>query len=301
MLKDRYINPLTDYGFKKLFGTEVNKDLLIDFLNQILPEHHRVKDLSYLQNERMPSAEVDRKAVFDIYCESESGEKFIVEMQKAKQNFFKDRSVFYMTFPIQEQAKKGDWNFELSAVYAIGILDFIFDDSPREYSGSAEDAIQTIYFKNQHNDIFFDKLNLQFIELPKFTLTEDQLVTQKDKWLYVLRHLAYLNNRPETLRERVFTKVFEQAEISKFTPEERGDYESSLKYYRDIKNVIDTAKGEGFSEGMEKGKEEGIIEGMEKGKLEKNIEIARSMKSKGLDNSIITDITGLTKGEIDKL
>ncbi|MFV0506639.1 MAG: PD-(D/E)XK nuclease family transposase, partial [Bacteroidales bacterium] len=113
----------------------------------------------------------------------------------------------------------------------------------------------------------------------------------------VLRHLAYLNNRPETLRERVFTKVFEQAEISKFTPEERGDYESSLKYYRDIKNVIDTAKGEGFSEGMEKG----IIEGMEKGKLEKNIEIARSMKSKGLDNYIITDITGLTKAEIDKL
>ncbi|MFV0506366.1 MAG: PD-(D/E)XK nuclease family transposase, partial [Bacteroidales bacterium] len=132
-----------------------------------------------------------------------------------------------------------------------------------------------------------------------------QLVTQKDKWLYVLRHLAYLNNRPETLRERVFTKVFEQAEISKFTPEERGDYESSLKYYRDIKNVIDTAKGEGFSEGMEKGiiegMEKGIIEGMEKGKLEKNIEIARSMKSKGLDNYIITDITGLTKVEIDKL
>ncbi|MFV0345492.1 MAG: Rpn family recombination-promoting nuclease/putative transposase, partial [Bacteroidales bacterium] len=117
MLKDRYINPLTDFGFKKLFGTEVNKDLLIDFLNQLLPEYHRIKDLTYRQNEHLPHTEVDRKAVFDIYCESESGEKFIVEMQKAKQNFFKDRSVFYATFPIQEQAHKGEWNFKLAAVY----------------------------------------------------------------------------------------------------------------------------------------------------------------------------------------
>ncbi|MEO1127553.1 MAG: Rpn family recombination-promoting nuclease/putative transposase, partial [Cyanobacteria bacterium J06639_16] len=127
-LAERYINPLTDFGFKRLFGTEPNKDLLIDFLNVVLPEVHRVRDLIYRNNENIGNTFIDRKAIFDIYCESEIGEKFIVEIQKAKQNYFKDRSIYYSTFPIQEQAEKGDWNYKLSAVYTIGILDFIFDD-----------------------------------------------------------------------------------------------------------------------------------------------------------------------------
>ena len=103
-LQDRYINPLTDFGFKKLFGSEPNKALLIDFLNQILPERHRIKDLSYARNEQVGTKKLDRKAIFDLYCIGESGERFIVEMQKAKQNFFQDRSIYYASFPIQEQA-----------------------------------------------------------------------------------------------------------------------------------------------------------------------------------------------------
>ena len=94
-LEDKYINPLTDFGFKKLFGSEPNKDLLIDFLNQLLPAIHKIKDLTYSQNEHLSDSEYDRKAIFDLYCESQSGERFIVEVQKAKQNFFKDRSVYY--------------------------------------------------------------------------------------------------------------------------------------------------------------------------------------------------------------
>ena len=110
-LKDKYINPLTDFGFKKLFGIEPNKELLIDFLNQLLPAIHKVKTLSYTKNEQLGDNKHERKAIFDLYCESQSGEKFIVEVQKAKQNFFKDRSVYYSTFPIQEQAQKGNWDF----------------------------------------------------------------------------------------------------------------------------------------------------------------------------------------------
>ena len=127
-LKDKYINPLTDFGFKKLFGTEPNKALLIDFLNQILPKRHQIKNLNYSRNEQLALKELDRKAIFDLYCIGVSGERFIVEMQKAKQNYFKDRSIYYSSFPIQEQAQKGDWNYELDPVYTIGILDFIFDD-----------------------------------------------------------------------------------------------------------------------------------------------------------------------------
>ena len=120
VLRDKYVNPLTDFGFKKLFGSEPNKVLLIDFLNQILPEKHKIKDLQYSRNEHLGKSELDRKAIFDLYCVGESGERFIVEIQKAKQNYFKDRSIFYASFPIQEQSQKGDWDYRLDPVYTVG-------------------------------------------------------------------------------------------------------------------------------------------------------------------------------------
>ena len=133
-LTDRYVNFYTDFAFKKLFGTEVNKKLLISFLNSLLYGQEVIKDLTYLNNEHMGTTEFDRKAVFDVYCENEQGEKFLVEMQKAEQQFFKDRSVFYSTFPIREQAKRGkEWNYKLKSVYTIGILNFCFDEEDPEY------------------------------------------------------------------------------------------------------------------------------------------------------------------------
>ena len=123
-MEERYLHPLTDFGFKKLFGTEPNKALLIDFLNQLLPQHHQIKNLTYTKNEQLSSSPDDRKAIFDLFCESEEGNKFIVEIQRARQTFFLDRSVFYSTFPIREQTKRGDWNYELRPVYVVAILDF---------------------------------------------------------------------------------------------------------------------------------------------------------------------------------
>ena len=101
----------------------------MSFLNELLPERHRIEDLTYTKNEQLGLDLMDRKAIFDLYCRSANGERFIVELQKAKQNYFKDRSVFYSSFPIREQAQRGDWNFRLEAVYTIGVLDFIFDDN----------------------------------------------------------------------------------------------------------------------------------------------------------------------------
>ncbi len=276
VLKDKYINPLTDFGFKKLFGTEPNKILLIDFLNQILPERHRITVLSYSRNEHLGLNELDRKAIFDLYCIGKSGERFIVEMQKAKQNFFKDRSVYYASFPIQEQAGKGEWDYRLEPVYSVGILDFIFDDHK-----SDEELLHTVELKNQRCEVFYDKLKFIYIELPKFKKQEDELETHFDKWLYVFRHLSNLQDRPKKLQDRVFQKLFDAAEIAKFSPEERDAYEDSLKYYRDLKNVVDTSR------------EEGMIEGIEK--------IAKKMKEKGMSNSEISELTGLNDDEINDL
>jgi len=283
-LKEKYINPLTDFGFKKLFGTEPNKILLIDFLNQILPERHRIKELSYLRNEQFGQNDLDRKAIFDLYCVGESGERFIVELQKAKQNYFKDRSIYYASFPIQEQAKKGDWDYKLDPVYTIGILDFVFDDHKSE-----EEIVHLVELKNQRGEIFYDKFKFIYIELPKFKKEEEDLETQFDKWLYVFRHLSKLQDRPFKLQDRIFKRLFESAEIAKFTPEERIAYEESLKYYRDIKNVVDSSK------------QEGILEGIEQGIDKRNIEIAKKMKEKGMDTSDISEMTGLSSEEISEL
>ncbi len=200
-----------------------------------------VVDLTYLKTEQLGKTELDRKAIFDLYCENEKGEKFIVEMQKSKQNFFKDRSLYYATFPIQEQAEKSDWNYELKAVYTIGILDFIFDSDKNESDKYRYDVkLQDI----DTNKTFYDKLTFIYFEMPKFNKSIEQLETRFDKWLYVLKNLHKLDRLPEKLKEETFEKVFEVAEIAKFTRDEFISYEDSLKYYRDLKNSLDTARFE---------------------------------------------------------
>jgi predicted transposase/invertase (TIGR01784 family) len=288
MLKDKYINPFTDFGFKKLFGTEPNKDLMIDFLNQILPEKHQIKDLTYTKNEYLGNTDRDRKAIFDLYCTSEKGDKFIVEIQKAKQNFFKERSIYYSTFPIQEQAVRGEWDFQLSAVYTVGILDFVFAEDKEE-----QKVLHIVQLKDQDSEIFYDKLTYIYLEMPNFQKTEEQLETHFDKWLYVFKNLHRLENIPDRLQDKIFKKLFKAAEIAKFSKQEFEQYEDSLKYYRDLTNVTNTA----YLEGEKKGKEEGIMEGM---KL-KNIEIAQKALTENVPVNIISLLTGLSEDEIIKL
>ena len=257
---DRYINPLTDFGFKRLFGTEPNKNLLIDFLNVILPSQHRVKDLTYRSTENLGNTPLDRKAVFDLYCQSEKGEKFIVEMQKAKHNYFKDRSIYYASFPIQDQAEKGDWNYKLAPVYTIGILDFVFDEDKND-----DTLLHIVELKDQNCKVFYEKLKFIYLELPKFKKTIDQLNDHFDKWLFLLKHLPDLEEPPLPLQENVFMQLFEVARITNFSPSEREAYENSLKYYRDMNGVIETAREEGKVQGIQEGKAQGIQEGKAQG------------------------------------
>jgi predicted transposase/invertase (TIGR01784 family) len=276
---ERYINPFTDYGFKKLFGEEPNKDLLRDFLNELLKEEQgEIKSITYLKNEHLGTTELDRKAIFDLYCENERGEKFIVELQKSKQNFFKDRTVYYSTFPIREQAKRADWNYELKAVYTVAILDFVFDEDKAQKDKYRYDVklsdIET-------NKIFYDKLTFIYLEMPKFNKTIEDLETRFDKWMYVIRNLNRLDKVPDKLRERVFEKLFETAEIARFTPDQVQSYENSLKYYRDLKNSLDTAK--------------------EEGREEERLDIARKALMEGYTVDQIIKLTELSKEQIDKL
>lgn len=252
--EEKYINQFTDVGFKKLFGEEPNKDLLIDFLDELLKEEQGpIKSLTYLKNEHLGASENDRKAIFDLYCENEYGEKFIVELQKTKQNFFKDQTLYYATFPIQEQAKRTEWTYELKAVYTVGILDFVFDEDKHDTTKYRYDIKLTDIDTCK---VFYNKLTMIYLEMPKFNKTVDELETRFDKWLYVLRNLPTLDRIPDKLRKRIFEKLFQTAEIAKFSLVEARSYEDSLKYYRDLKNSFDTATQEGYAEGLAEGRKE---------------------------------------------
>jgi len=277
--RERYINPYTDFGFKRLFGTEMNKDLLISFLNALFSGHEVITDITYKNNEQLGSAVTDRKAVFDVYCQNTEGEYFIVEMQKAEQDYFKDRSVYYSTFPIREQAKRGEWDYQLKGVYTVGILNFVFPDD--EYPDDCmHHEIKLMDTADKH--VFYDKLTFVYLEMPKFRKTEEELETMFDKWLFALRNLTRLMERPKALQERIFTRLFEQAEIAKLNPQELLDYEESVKVYRDLFNVVNTAE--------RKGREEG--------RAEEKMDIARKMKNMGMDVDLIAQATGLTAEDI---
>lgn len=274
--KEKYINPFTDYGFKRLFGEEPNKDLLLDFLNELLKdEQGTITELTYLKNENLGTTELNRKAIFDLYCTNEKGERFIVELQKTKQKFFKDRTIYYSTFPIQEQAKKGsEWDFGLEKVYAIAILDFEFDDD-KKYPNKFRYDVKLKEL--EIDEVFSDKLNFIYLEMPKFDKEVDELETRFDKWLYLIKNLHKLDRIPEKLKEKIFLKLFETAEIAKFSQQEYQDYENSLKYYRDLINSLDTAKEE------------------------RSVEIAKKMLIKEMNISLISEMTGLTEKEIIEL
>ena len=335
-VEERYISLLTDFGFKRIFGTAMNKDLLICFLNSLFNGRQVVKDVSFLNPEKVGDLYTDRKAIFDVYCEGENGEKFIVEMQNAYQTYFKDRALFYSTFPIREQAPKGnEWDFKLNHIYTIALLNFSMNE---EAFDKEEIRYHVQLCDTATHQVFYDKLEFIYVEISKFNKSLEELETLYDKWLYALKNLYKLTRRPKALYDKVFDRLFEEAEIARFTPQEQREYEASKMAYRDIKNSIDTAKREGkeeglaegmekglaqgkeeglaegmekglaqgkeegLAEGMEKGlvqgKEEGLAEGMEKGMNQKRLEIAKKMLAKGMDENTIMEITGLTQEQI---
>ncbi|MBU6221040.1 MAG: Rpn family recombination-promoting nuclease/putative transposase [Bacteroidetes bacterium] len=278
-MKSKYINPFTDFGFKKIFGEEASKPLLLDFLNALLPESGKIVDLTFKNSEQLAETEEKRRAVYNIYCENERGEKFIVELQKAKQNYFRERTIYYATFPIREQGEKGDWDFNLKAVYCIGILDFTFGNA--NFDTDKDEYEHTIKLKNQNGKTFYEKLTFIYFEMPNFRKTEEELKTRLDKWLYFIKHLEDFQVIPNIIADEVFQQAFDKAELAKLGSIEMEEYERSLKVFRDLNGAFTTAHDEG--------------------KVEVKTEIASFMKAENETIEKIIKYTGLTKEEIEKL
>lgn len=304
---ERYINPLTDFGFKRIFGIPFNKDLLMSFLNALFNGDPVVSDITYKNSEKFGTNEEARRAVFDVYCTTDTGARIIVEMQNVYQDFYKDRSIYYSTFPIAEQAQRGNWNYELHDVYTIGILNYF--TFPEDKHSDSNIFREVKLMDTDSHEIFYDKLTYIYVELANFHKTLEECDSLLEKWIYCLRNLQNLMSRPLALQGRVFEKLFKTAEIAKMTTEDRRAYELSANAYRDIKNGMDAAKREGMEKGIaigtEKGiaigTEKGIAIGTEKGARAKALEVARKMKARGLEDGMISEMTGLSAEVIKKL
>ena len=269
-----FMNPYTDFGFKKLFGTEPNKDLLISFLNALFDgDQKTIVDLKYLNTEVLGPYYGDRNSVFDVYCITEDDAHFIVEMQRSDQPYFKDRTLYYASASIVQQApKESKWNF-------------VFPN--KEY---ADDSyVHKVTLKdNDDNHEVYHKLAFYYLEMPKFKKKENELETMQDKWLYVLKNICYLLSQPKELQDKVFTKFFEEARIGMFTKEERFAYMISQKHYWDNHNTIAYSYEKGEKAGLKKGKELGIAEGEAKAKRE----LAQKMLSMGIPQEVVSKVTG---------
>ena len=286
IIKAKYINLMVDWSFKRVFGTEVNKDILIEFLKVIFPQF-AITDITYIPTEQLGIMEDDRKAIFDVLCKTEDGKTFLVEMQRGAQKHFFERALYYTSFPIMKQGKKaiakeeesaGPWDFSLDGVFFLGILDFEYEQD--EMTEHRYQLLETTTLKRMT-----DKLEFVFVEVAKFNKGEDELETDLDKWLYLLKNMSTLLERPAALRDRVFGRLFDVAEYARLDDEERKNYVESMNTARDTYNQIDFALNKGIGIGLEK----------------KAYEIARRMIAKGLDVDTIAELTGLTKEDIAKL
>ncbi|NJN68197.1 MAG: Rpn family recombination-promoting nuclease/putative transposase [Chloroflexaceae bacterium] len=291
----RYLDPTTDFGFKRLFGREESKEVLKGFLFDILALPHPIADLTYLTAEQLPASPAERIGIYDIYCTDTSGSRFIVEMQRSPFRYFKERALFYATFPIIQQIKKGTtYDFQLLPVYCISVLRYQMDEEPG--------WMRRIQLANLETcKVFYEGLMFVFLELPKFTLPLQAVATPTEKWLYLLKHLPELETVPSSLATEPFPQAFQIAELAAMTPKEREVYDETLKRVSDEQLILESHFEKGREEGFEKGLEKGLEEGLEKGREEEKRANARSMLAEGIAPMTVARVTGLPVDEVEAL
>jgi predicted transposase/invertase (TIGR01784 family) len=276
----KYIELLVDFAFKKIFGSEPNKDLLIDFLNEVFRGRKHIIDLVYNKNEHPGDIKEEGAAIFDLLCTGDNGERFLIEVQRTKQGYFKERALFYTSRMVSDQAPKGNrnaWGYNIAEVYLIALLeDFTLKDSPEN------SYLHDICLCNRDTgEIFYDKLGYTYIELTKFVKEETELETDLDKWLFLLKNISRLDKIPVYFRKSIFEKLFSIAEYTNLTKEEKAMYDSSMKYKWDNQNVLDYA--------------------VEEAEHRKAVAIARKMKSRNVPLAQIAEFTELSIEEIESL
>ncbi|MDE7462262.1 MAG: Rpn family recombination-promoting nuclease/putative transposase [Muribaculaceae bacterium] len=281
-----YINPLTDFGFKYIFGREENKDLLISFLNSLFPENGEIVDVTFVDKENGGESKDSRALIYDIHCLTADGKKFIVEMQNRYQTHFRDRALYYLSADIYTQGKKGkDWNYSLTPVYGVFLMNFDWkefeDEQLREDVGLVN--IRT-------GKQFSDRLRMVFLKIPMLTKDEKECKESLERWLYIFKNMETMERIPSSFTsDPIFRKLGKIARIGALSEAQRRAYDNSLKIYRDNYAIAETERNEG------------IAEGYIKGRAEEKRTMALGLLNAGVDMKVITSVTGFTTEQLAKL
>ena len=280
----KYINPFTDVGFKRIFGQELSKPLLLDFLNSLFEGEKHIANLTFLDKEQPALFEEDRSLIYDIYCETDDGEKIIVEMQNKSQPFFKNRSIYYVSESIARQGERGSaWNYAIDSVYLVAFLNF----SPLDFKKQFRTDV--VLAEKGTAEQFSDKLRMIFLQLPLFTKEADECENQVERWIYLLKNMETLNRLPWAAQSAVFQKLESIADVSGMTRAERLQYDEALKKYRDTISVFEGVRLEGLKEGNAEGR------------ANEKKETIRRLLASGASVDIIAVATGLTQDEVKPL
>ena len=272
----KFINPFTDIGFKRIFGQEFSKPLLLHFLNNLLVGEKEIVDITFLDKEQPAIYADDRSLIYDIYCKTTDGEHIIVEMQNKDQPFFKKRSIYYVSEAISRQGERGtDWRYDIKSVYLVAFLNFKIDDIGTKFRTDA------VLMDRESKEVFSNDIRMIYLQLPYFDKQADECENNFERWIYVLKNMEALNRMPFAAKDSVFAKIAEIADISALSKEERMKYDEGIRKFRDTICVMDY--------NLEKGRKDGIYE------------VARNLLAMGLPKTSIMQATGLSKDEIDNL
>ena len=297
----RYVDILTDAGFKAVFGDRRNSDVLIDLLNVILPPHRKVRSITYSSTELPQFSPFSKSVRLDLRCLGDDGTTFIVEVQCYHQaNFFR-RCVLYASKAFDAGSRSGDrQEYSIPPVYFIGLVAHDFQDMQK---CSPEDGFVSEYtFREKTTMMVPDEtIFLTFVETNRFSKPLKECRTMLEKWCYALKHVGTLDALPEELRNEVFERFFKACEIAKFKPDVKLNYENEMITETDYYNIIETARRDGLAAGLTQGKEDGRIEGIAEGEAKEKIRIAKAFKEQGVDAGIIASATGLSEKEIAAL
>ena len=304
----RFINPFTDIGFKRIFGQEISKPLILDFLNSLMAGEEHITNITFLDKEQPALFEDDRSLIYDIYCETDKNENIIVEMQNKSQPYFKNRSIYYVSEAIARQGEKGaDWQYKIDAVYLVAFLNFC----PMDFDKQFRTDVGLIDRKS--GKTFSNKARMTFMQLPLFTKEADECETDFDKWIYVLKNMETLTRLPWAAKSSVFKRLEQIADVASLSRQERMKYDVGLKKYRDTLSVLEGAKQDGLAEGRARGlaegraegRAEGIAEGRAEGRAEgekqEKIATAKRLLALGLPTEIAAQGSGLSIEEIKAL
>ena len=289
----KFINPFTDVGFKRIFGQEFSKPLLLDFLNSLLEGEKHIVNLTFLDKEQPALYDEDRSLIYDIYCETDEGEHIIVEMQNKSQPYFKSRSIYYISESIARQGERGSsWNYAIDSVYLIAFLNFIPLDFKQQF------RTDVVLAEKNTVDQFSDKLRMIYLQLPLFKKEADECENQVERWIYLLKNMETLSRLPWAAQSAVFKKLESIADVGAMSRDERLKYDEALRKYRDTISVFEGVRMDGLMEGRMEGRKEGRMEGLMEGQRSEKMENARKMKIYGLALDMLAEITGLSIEEV---